>query len=422
MSPVSTEIQTSTTPTAPPTSQVKGASRPIRVLIISHTASPGGAEIALLNLVRLLDRRQVTPVVLFGADGPVVEQMRLLAESHVLPLPVAVGGAKKDSLGIRSLVQVRGMFISAVYICKLAQFIRRNNIDLVHTNSLKSHLLGGLAARLARRPVLWHVRNNIDSDYLPASVARTLRMLARWVPRFVIACSGATLRSVYPGAPDNPRPFSVDLRTRGAVVHDGTTAHASGEKNSKRDGMCRIALIGRISSWKGQHIFIRAADLVHQRFPNARFFIVGSALFGESEYDREVRSLTESLGLPGIVTFTGFRKDVLDVIREMDVIVHASTIGEPFGLVIVEGMAAGKPVIATNGGGVPEIVEHGKTGILIPMANVEAMADAISLVLANPVLAADMGARGRERVRENFTIEHTARKIEAVYQAMLSRL
>jgi glycosyltransferase involved in cell wall biosynthesis len=385
-------------------------SGPVRILFYDHTAAQSGAEIAMLNLVRHLDPRKVTPVVVFGADGPVAEKMRSFAETHVLPLPVAVAGAKKDSLGVASLLQLRATLAGARYIGRLAQFIRQNDVDLVHTNSLKADVIGGIAARLARRPLIWHVRDRIDDDYLPPFVVRSFRLLSRWVPHFVIANSGATLRSVYPGA----------LPGQSAVVHDGTPWPFPAHKTAESDGLFRIGLIGRISPWKGQLIFLQAAALVQRSFPNARFFIVGSALFGEAEYERQVRSLTESLGISRVVTFTGFRSDVQSVIADMDLIVHASTTGEPFGQVIIEGMAAGKPVIATNGGGVPEIVDDGKTGILVPMGDVQAMADAISRTLADPARAADMGALGRRRVRDHFTIERKARKVEAVYQAMLS--
>lgn len=402
--------------------QEQSSSSPIRVLFFDHTAAQSGAEIAMLNLVRHLDPRKVTPVVVFGAYGPVVEQMDPFADTHVLPLPVAVAGAKKDSLGVASLFHLRTTLGGVAYIWNLAKFIRRNDVDLVHTNSLKADLIGGIAGRLARRPVIWHVRDRIHNDYLPPSVVRIFRLLSRWVPHFVIANSAATLRSLYPGAPpDSSFPSSADHKGRSVVVHDGTPWPFPAHRTSARSGLVRVGLIGRISPWKGQLIFLRAAALVHENFPDARFFIVGSALFGEAEYEREVRSLTESLGISNLVTFTGFRSDVQNAIADMDLIVHASTTGEPFGQVIIEGMAAGKPVIATNGGGVPEIVEDGKTGILVPMGDVQAMADAISRVLADPALAATMGARGQERVRDHFTIEKKARKVEAVYQAMLSR-
>ena len=402
--------------------QGQSAPSPLRVLFFDHTAAQSGAEIAMLNLVRELDPRKVAPIVVFGGYGPVVAQMDPFAETHVLPLPAAVAGAKKDSLGVTSLFHLGTVLRGAAYIWKLAKFIRQNDVDLVHTNSLKADLIGGIAGRLARRPVIWHVRDRIDNDYLPPSVVRVFRLLSRCVPQVVITNSAATLESLYPGGtPNTVLPRSTDPKARSVVVHDGTPWPFPAHTSVAPDGLIRIGLIGRISPWKGQLIFLRAAAQVRQKFPEARFFIVGSALFGEAEYEREARSLTESLGISDVVTFTGFRSDVQNAIADMDLIVHASITGEPFGQVIIEGMAAGKPVIATRGGGVPEIVEDGKTGILVPMGDVHAMAEAINRVLADPALAAEMGARGWERVRDHFTIEKKARRVEAVYQAMFPR-
>jgi glycosyltransferase involved in cell wall biosynthesis len=180
-----------------------------------------------------------------------------------------------------------------------------------------------------------------------------------------------------------------------------------------------VGLVGRISPWKGQHIFIQAAALVNQRFPHARFFIIGAALFGEDQYEQEVRQLPRQLGIHENVEFSGFRNDIGRAIAELDLLVHASTIGEPFGQVIIEGMAAGKPVVATNGGGVPEIVEDGRTGILVPMADIEAMASAICRILSDPASAKAMGLRARQSVADHFTIEQTARRVEAVYAELL---
>jgi glycosyltransferase involved in cell wall biosynthesis len=395
--------------------------RPLRVLFFDHTAAQSGAEIAMLNLVRHLDPQKIKALVVFGAGGPVVDQMRPYAETYVLPLPATVANAKKDSLGISSLFRLRATLGGIRYMWGLAKFIRQNEVDVVHTNSLKADLIGGIAARLSGRPVIWHVRDRVDNDYLPSSVVRAFRLLSHWIPHFVIANSGATLRSLWPATPlAHSGTSGIQAKQQSAVVHDGTLWPFPVNRSSARNEHVRIGLIGRISPWKGQHVFLRAATLVSERFPKARFFIVGSALFGESEYEQEVRSLTKSLGLSDVVTFTGFRSDVQNAIADMDLIVHASITGEPFGQVIIEGMAAGKPVIATAGGGVPEIVEDGKTGILVPMGDVQAMAEAISCLLADPVLAASMGERGRERVRDHFTIEKKARKVEAVYQEMFS--
>jgi glycosyltransferase involved in cell wall biosynthesis len=134
-----------------------------------------------------------------------------------------------------------------------------------------------------------------------------------------------------------------------------------------------------------------------------------------------MHELARTLGIERSVEFTGFRNDVPDLIRGLDLIVHASTTGEPFGQVIVQGMAAGKPVVATNGGGVPEIVVDGTTGLLVPMDDAPALGAAICKLLAAPETAAAMGKAGRKRVLEHFTIEQSARKVEAVYAEVLAR-
>ena len=396
--------------------------RRLRVLYFDHTAAESGGEIALLNLVSHVDSRRVEAIALFGADGPIVKKMTPFADTHVLPLSAVVAGTKKDSLGFASLVRVRAALIALIYVWRLVGFIRRNHVDIVHTNSLKADLLGGIAGRLSGRTVVWHIRDRIDDDYLPRSVVRTFRILARWIPHFVIANSKATLRSLHlPSSKSSTSiPSGIDFNVRRSVVHDGTHSRVLYRRDSEPDGLFQVGLIGRICPWKGQHIFLQAAAFVHKRFPNARFVIVGSSLFGELEYDREVRLLPERLGIADFVTFTGFRSDVDDVICEMDLIVHASTTGEPFGQVIIEGMAAGKPVIATNGGGVPEIVEDGKTGILVPMGDIQAMAEAMCRMLADPASAREMGVRGRQRVREHFKIGQTARKVEVIYQSLVA--
>jgi glycosyltransferase involved in cell wall biosynthesis len=158
---------------------------------------------------------------------------------------------------------------------------------------------------------------------------------------------------------------------------------------------------------------------VHHYRPDVRFLLIGAALFGEEEYERKLRVLTIELGLSDAVEFAGFRTDIHEHIAQLDIVVHASTTGEPFGQVIIEAMAAGKPVVATNGGGVPEIVLDGETGLLVPMGDPAAMADAIRWMIDNPNSAAEMGCTGRRRVEENFTIEKTVTRVEAVLSGLL---
>jgi glycosyltransferase involved in cell wall biosynthesis len=395
-----------------------------RVLYVDHTASMGGGEIALLNLVRHLDRVHYTPVVVLFSDGPLRQQLiDAGAEVHLLPLSPDVINTRKDSLGGKTLLQIRNVWTTFWFALKLRKKIREWKIDIVHTNSLKADIIGGVAAKLARRPLLWHVRDRIEDDYLPPLVARVFRRLARMLPDCVIANSAATLHTLGLRKLDHSAAIhsGVDFGSRVSVVHDGTFERTNPQASNPVWAPV-LGLVGRISPWKGQHIFIRAASQVRERFPNARFQIIGSALFNENEYDKFIRDLTQSLAMQDSIEFTGFRTDVPDLIARMDVLVHASVVGEPFGQVVIEGMAAGKPVVATNGGGVPEIVRDGETGYLVPMGDADAMAQAMTRLLENPALATRMGEQGRQRVRDHFTIQATARRVEKLYEDVLRRI
>jgi glycosyltransferase involved in cell wall biosynthesis len=395
----------------------------LHILFFDHTAALGGGEIALLNLIRHLDRNKVRPIVLLGAEGPLAEQLRPLCETHVLPLSPHVAEQRKDKLGIGTLFSLRAGVEVLAYVYRLVRFIRAHDIDLIHTNSLKADVIGGIAGRLSSRSVIWHVRDRIEEDYLPRSVVRTFRWLCRVVPSYVIANSTATLRTLHLRPETHGTAIHSGIETNellrtASVVHDGTTTRLP-QATAGANDVFRIGLIGRISPWKGQHIFISAAKEVVRHYPAVKFRIIGAALFGEDQYEREVRQLANRLGIGNVVEFTGFRADIRQAISELGVVVHASTIGEPFGQVIIEGMAASKPVVATNGGGVTEIVQDGTTGILVPMGDASAMAEAICRICADPILAGTMGSCGKQRVADHFTIEQTARKVESVYANVL---
>jgi glycosyltransferase involved in cell wall biosynthesis len=380
------------------------------ILFFDHTAALGGGEIALLHLVEALDRERFEPVVVLGSEGPLREKLAGTGtETHVLALAPEVVQTRKDSLGSRSLFNVGLIVRTMLYVFRLARFITKRRIDLVHTNSLKADIIGGFAARLARVPVVWHIRDRISDDYLPAAVVTVFRWLMRVVPNFVIANSESTFRT-------------LRLPAGGAasrVVHDGVVPVPETDARLGSEAPL-IGIVGRISPWKGQHIFLRAVVTVREHFPRARFQIIGSALFDEADYEKEVRALAVTLGLSDVVEFTGFRQDVPELIARLDILAHASTTGEPFGQVVAEGMMAGKPVVATNGGGVPEIIEDGISGLLVPMDNAPALAAAITWLIENPEKAEEIAKAGRQRILDHFTIEHTVQKVQKLYDELLA--
>jgi glycosyltransferase involved in cell wall biosynthesis len=390
------------------------SNRPIRVLFVDHTAQLGGGEIALRNLLNSLTIKRVHITVLLWAEGTLAKQLISAGHSvHILPLSSRIAEARKESVGWKSLLRVREMFSMFLFAWRLVRFIRRMHVDLVHTNSLKSHILGGLAARLAGRPLVWHLRDRIAPDYLPKTAVWIVRMACKILPQFVIANSQATLDAIAPRSEHNAGRYR-----KFKVIHDGCLQTATLEDPSIDDGP-NVGIVGRISPWKGQHVFIKAAAIVSRECPGTHFQIIGAPLFSETEYEAELHRLAANLNLKQILTFTGFVSDVASAIARLRIVVHASIIAEPFGQVVIEGMAAGKPVIATRAGGIPEIMAHNETGLLVPVGDECALAEAMIALLRDPARARTMGEKGRETVREFFTIERHARAVEQVYEDVL---
>jgi len=378
----------------------------LRVVFVNHTAALGGGEIALLELIRHLDRSRVEPVVVLFGEGPLVAHLQEVAEVHILSLSTEVLKAKKDRLGLRSLVRGGAVVAGLSFLFRLRRLLRLLRPAVVYTNSLKADVLGGIAGRLAGVPVVWHVRDRIEADYLPQRVVSLFRAMARWIPHSVVANSAATLATLQLGS----------HASRGAgVIHDGVdpVKYPSSVIKDARDAVT-VGLIGRISPWKGQDVFLEAIRLLHGAYPCARFEVIGVATFGETAFEDRVRRMQQEPALREIVRLTGFEANIPERLGRLDIVVHASTLPEPFGQVIIEGMAAGRPVIATNGGGVPEIMVDGVTGILVPMRDPQALADAMAQLLQNSGLRERMGAAGRAHVLQHFMIQTTAKAVEKV--------
>ena len=396
--------------------------RQLRVCYLDHTAKLSGGEIALARLLETIDRKAIDPWVILAEDGSLAERLRAIGiRVDIVPLSDTVLDVRKDSVqsGIFSKV---GLILQVLaYGFKVAALIRIQPVDIIHTNSLKSDIYGMLVSRLCRVPLIWHIRDHIDVTYLPSFAVKMMRFLAARVPAFVIANSQSTLDQLHlavakPGA---VVPSGVD--PQGEVVYDGI---ASGIPPIAPDklmtGPLRIAIVGRLTGWKGQHIFLEAASKLVEAGIDAQFLIAGTAMFGEDSYVADLHSQVDRLGLQGKVQFLGHVDPIEAFLPTVSILVHASTSPEPFGQVVIEGMAAGIPVVATDGGGVKETVVHGETGLLVPMGNAQALADALRMLIDRPELRAKLSTKGRQRVLRHFTASITARKVERVYREVLT--
>ncbi|HEU5373508.1 MAG TPA: glycosyltransferase [Gaiellaceae bacterium] len=379
-----------------------GGQRP-RVVFVDHVARLSGGELALLGLLPELSRHVDVRVVL-GEDGPLVDRLETAAiPVDVLALAPAARDLPRASIRPRS-VGIGAAAASLRYVEQLRRRLRGLRPDLVHTNSLKSAVYGGIAARLAGIPAVWHVRDRIAPDYLPLPAVRLVRLLARTLPVGLIANSRTTLAT-------------LPTRRHSLVLYNAVQSPPAPPPPVERP--LTVGMIGRLAPWKGQHVFL-AAFAEAFGGTEVRAHIVGSALFGEDAHASSLVTKAAELGVAGQVEFRGFREDVWDELARLDVLVHASIRPEPFGQVVLEGLAAGVPVVAANAGGPAEVITNDVDGLLVRPGDPSALARTLRALGADADLRARLGAAGRIRSRD-FAIESTVERLLAFYDAVLSR-
>lgn len=378
------------------------AERSLHVAFIDHVARPSGAELAMASLVASLPS-SVRVTAILGEDGPLVARLiEAGAEVLVRELPQGLRDARRDSLTDRSGLRRHGTQF-ARYVADLRRELVRQQVDLVHTNSLKAHIYGGLAARSAGRPLVWHVRDRISVDYLSHRLVQLVRAAAIALPNAVIANSRATLATV-------PKVRRATHVYNPVIPPDPLPARAPGRPFT-------VGVVGRLASWKGQHVFLEAFARAFQG-TEVRGHVIGAALFGEETYEAELIRLRASLGLEGQVEFRGFRPDIWTELADLDVLVHASVIPEPFGQVVLEGLASGLPVVASNAGGPAEVLQDGHDGVLVAPGDPAALAVTLQRLHDSPQLRERLGANARTTAA-GFTPEATARRVVDVYRSVL---
>jgi glycosyltransferase involved in cell wall biosynthesis len=381
-----------------------------RIVFLDHCALLSGAELALVRLLQALGD-SIEPHVVLGEEGPLLARLRAAGISaEVLPAPRAMRETRRDRIGAR-LLPGPELTQTAAYTVALARRLRRLQPDLVHANSLKALLYGGLAGRLARVPVVWQVHDRIADDYLPRAGVRLVGSLARFLPAAVIANSTETLERLHAAANGATRRlpqaviyYPVDLRPLPKAANGGPLL---------------VGMVGRIAPWKGQDVFLHAFARAFAR-GEERASIVGAPLFGEQRYDESLRHLVSRLGIAERVDFVGFRDDIAAELARLDVLVHASRLPEPLGQVVQEGMRAGLPVVAADAGGPAEVIAPGETGFLFPPGDVHALAETLTTLAGDAPLRARVGEAAAVSSRA-FDPERIAPQVLDLYETVLER-
>lgn len=379
-----------------------------RVLALDHVGVLGGAELSMLDIVSGLGTD--VSVRLF-VDGPFREALeRRGVDVKVLPMG-ALAAVKKESLAPSPSAVVAAWRMAGVVARAGA------NARVLYANSQKAFIVAALAGRRGRRPVVWHLRDLLGAPHFSALNTQAAVLLANWGAARVIANSQATADAFV--AAGGRRPLvrvvhnGVDATAFDAVPDDAVrTLRAQLAPGAG----CVLAVFGRLHAWKGQQV---ALDALAQLPGDCHLWIVGAPLFGEQAFEASLHAQAARLGVASRVRFLGFRGDIAPLMRAADVIVHASTLPEPFGRVVVEGMLARKPVIATAAGGVTEIIADGTTGVLVPPGDAAALAHAVAALRADPARAAAIAAAGSARARDAFGVEAMVRGVRAVLEEVM---
>jgi glycosyltransferase involved in cell wall biosynthesis len=393
----------------------------LRVLVLGHTAELGGAELALVRLCEAL-RQDASGAgldvqVVLLADGPLVT----LLEGTGTPVRV-VGAdpelvtAGRATLASLSRASLRRASAAARTVVALRRVVRTVRPDVVHTTTLKADVLGLVAAWTSRVPVVWHVHDRVAPDYLPPAVVRVLRCAARHGPRAVVANSRATAATL-PGVRD------LTVAYPGFAPGQALAALPPAQAAARSGRPRVVGLLGRVSPTKGQLELVRAAPAVLARHPDVVFRLVGAPAFGAGGYARDVEAEVRRLGLEGRVELAGFAPDPAAALDALALCVHASPVPEPFGQVVVEAMVRGVPVVATDAGGVPEILraDGSPLGSLVPPGDPRALADAIIAVLDDPRAAHEVAVRAHAVALERFSVAVTAATVSAVWRRAARR-
>jgi glycosyltransferase involved in cell wall biosynthesis len=367
---------------------------PLRILYTVNRMDVGGSQTHLVQVLRLLDRRRFEPMLCcLSGRGALLDAARET-------------GATVISLGMRRL-KTPGALPA---LARLARLMRRERIDVVHNYLLRANVVGTIGARLARVPVVvtskrgCHERRGLElaGARLSNRLADCVTTNANAVRSFVHDNEGCPLEKmvVIPSGIDTDRfaPLTPgDFKARLGLPADRPL----------------VGIVTRMRVRKGVEEFLRAMAIVRERVPGAEAVVVG-----EVALDDDLERLLDAHGLRPHLHLLGPRTDMPEVLSAFDLFVLSSH-DEGMSNAILEAMAMQKPVVATDVGGTGEVIQHGRSGLLVPARDPAPLADAMAKLLASPAEAAVMGRRAREIVVERFSARAMVRQMEELYTQLL---
>ncbi len=366
-------------------------------LFIHHGSTLGGATVSLFETLKRIDRKKCKVIVLLPAEGPLCDLLKEEGIRYkIVPLFILYYcpqfktrvSFKTTSLLVIKLIQ---------NILYLPNVLRRENPDVVIINS-STLLASGLIAKMMRKTVIWHIREIISTER-SWLMKKLFSAIIRFSAKKVIVNSTFSFNDM----------LKLKIKSL-CLISNGVDLNKFCQQNRLNGDGQKVALVGQIYKGKGYRILLQAAFLMKQKLPRAQFIIVGYG--GEDAFFRE---LVNEMKLEDHFIFLGPRFDVENILRTVNCLVFASIFPETFGRVMVEAMACGLPVIASNTGASPEIVIHNQTGLLIEPGKPKVLADALFEILTDDNKARAMGEAGRKRAEELFDVDKITPQLLEAY-------
>ncbi|MHA2066672.1 MAG: glycosyltransferase family 4 protein [Candidatus Thorarchaeota archaeon] len=369
-----------------------------------------GSSTYLYELVTRLDKNLYSPVVVLPQEGPLLDWLR---EKQIETVIRRMGIMNRKSSLLEIVLYFVNLFIGTISIMRL---IIKRRVNLVHSNTC--HIIEGcIAGKLLKKKIICHIHErNISPEAVRRILARIFLKLSDRIinvseenqKHFFGNCNTDKFRIVSGG---------VDLKT----FHRRLTGEKIRNEFGITDNAKIVGMVGRIAPWKGHRYFLKAAREVLESCSQTKFLVVGGIDTPRNQgYKNELVRIRHDLNLDGDVIFTGYRKDIPEVMAALDILVLPSSEPEPFGLALVEAMALCKPVVATAAGGPLRIITHNVNGLLVPPNDSGIMAHAIRELLQNEERMEMMGKGGRKHVEKHYTWVRTVEKMDSVYEELLA--
>lgn len=385
-----------------------------KILFVDETSEIGGAEVNIISLVPQLHSKNWKPHIILPRKGRLSDRLESLQiDVDFLTIPPLLSSSIyfRENHKIPNLVApIFNLFSGIIWIIRLVKYYNNIEPDIVHTISMWAHIFGGVAARIAGKPIIWHFQSIVSLDAGFGTYRKFILLLARIIPDRIICVSNLVADQ-----------FIMDkkIQKKVCILWNAIDVDRYGEvpvSNDKR--IFTIGTIARFTPWKGQHVALAAARELKQRGFQFRWLFAGEETLGSHSYYARLQEQVKMWKLAPEVEMVGWISDMPSFYRSIDALVHSPIEPEPFGLVLAEALAAGLPVISTAGSGIDRLVTAAG-GRLVPAKQSHPIALAVEELIKHRNELGSRRTQARQVAQEEFGLDNYTRQLAGIYQSLV---